>query len=99
MSRRRNARPHRLHVEVEFRCANCDASIGSAFQYRDQHPRSGESVVDARAGRLVDRPQGGQKLLAHCSACGARPQRLWSDIVSHLDRLDHRDSWRQVQRL
>jgi hypothetical protein len=112
MSRRRwNVRDaHQLYVMVAVRCGRparrdpetddatpCGGDLGNAFQYRDQHPRAGESVPDARDGALSPRPGGGHTWdLGLCSLCGASPQRRWEDIVDTLDQLDERGRWREV---
>jgi hypothetical protein len=75
----------------------CAGDLGNAFQFRDQDPRAGESVLDGRAGTRSPRPGGGYTcVLGPCPRCGASPQRRWEDIVDTLDQLDERGRWREV---
>jgi hypothetical protein len=112
MSRRRDVRPHQLHVKLTLKCGRplgtggaendevCGGDLGAAFQFRDQHPRAGQSVFDGRDGVLTPRPDGGDTWApGRCRRCGASPQRRWEDIVRLLDQLDERGRWHDVHHI
>lgn len=83
-----NGRPMQLFVAVRLVCQKCGTEITQAYQFRGQHPRAGQSHLDARGAELRAAPNGSMRVTATCGKCGSKPVLRWQRVLDALEVLD-----------